>query len=470
VATSDPAGAKSAGELNIVHVTLVASAAAMGGFLFGYDSSVINGAVDAIQDHFAVSAAVTGFTVAAALLGSAVGAAVAGGLADRFGRIRVMQIAGVLFAVSAVGSALPFAVWDLALWRVVGGIAIGMASVIAPTYIAEVSPPAYRGRLASLQQLAIVLGIALSQLVNYMIAAAAGGSAMDRLGPLLAWQWMLGAAVVPALLYIMLSFTIPESPRYLVRVGREDKARRVLHEVEGGDVDRRITEIREALGSEIRPRLRDLKGRYGLLPIVWIGMALSAFQQLVGINVIFYYSASLWQSVGVDESNSLLLSLFTSVVNIIGTFIAIGLVDRIGRKPLLLVGSAGMAVALAAAAFAFSHARVEGEQATLSFGWGAVALVAASAFVLFFALSWGVVTWVLLGEMFPLRIRAAAMAVATATQWIANWLVTVTFPTLRDWNLSGAYVIYTFFAVLSFVFVWRFISETKGRTLESMGK
>jgi SP family sugar:H+ symporter-like MFS transporter len=470
VATSDPAGAKSAGELNIVHVTLVASAAAMGGFLFGYDSSVINGAVDAIQDHFAVSAAVTGFTVAAALLGSAVGAAVAGGLADRFGRIRVMQIAGVLFAVSAVGSALPFAVWDLALWRVVGGIAIGMASVIAPTYIAEVSPPAYRGRLASLQQLAIVLGIALSQLVNYMIAAAAGGSAMDRLGPLLAWQWMLGAAVVPALLYIMLSFTIPESPRYLVRVGREDKARRVLHEVEGGDVDRRITEIREALGSEIRPRLRDLKGRYGLLPIVWIGMALSAFQQLVGINVIFYYSASLWQSVGVDESNSLLLSLFTSVVNIIGTFIAIGLVDRIGRKPLLLVGSAGMAVALAAAAFAFSHARVEGEQATLSFGWGAVALVAASAFVLFFALSWGVVTWVLLGEMFPLRIRAAAMAVATATQWIANWLVTVTFPTLRDWNLSGAYVIYTLFAVLSFVFVWRFISETKGRTLESMGK
>ncbi|WP_394326565.1 sugar porter family MFS transporter [Nocardiopsis trehalosi] len=442
----------------------------MGGFLFGYDSSVINGAVDAIQDHFAVSAAVTGFTVAAALLGSAVGAAVAGGLADRFGRIRVMQIAGVLFAVSAVGSALPFAVWDLALWRVVGGIAIGMASVIAPTYIAEVSPPAYRGRLASLQQLAIVLGIALSQLVNYMIAAAAGGSAMDRLGPLLAWQWMLGAAVVPALLYIMLSFTIPESPRYLVRVGREDKARRVLHEVEGGDVDRRITEIREALGSEIRPRLRDLKGRYGLLPIVWIGMALSAFQQLVGINVIFYYSASLWQSVGVDESNSLLLSLFTSVVNIIGTFIAIGLVDRIGRKPLLLVGSAGMAVALAAAAFAFSHARVEGEQATLSFGWGAVALVAASAFVLFFALSWGVVTWVLLGEMFPLRIRAAAMAVATATQWIANWLVTVTFPTLRDWNLSGAYVIYTLFAVLSFVFVWRFISETKGRTLESMGR
>ncbi|MFC3997472.1 sugar porter family MFS transporter [Nocardiopsis sediminis] len=442
----------------------------MGGFLFGYDSAVINGAVDAVQRHFAVGSGVTGLTVAAALLGSAVGAAIAGGLADRIGRIRVTRIAGVLFAVSAIGSALPFAIWDLALWRVVGGIAIGIASVIAPTYIAEVSPPAYRGRLASLQQLAIVLGIALSQLVNFAIASAANGSATNDLGPLSAWQWMLGAAVVPAALYIALSFTIPESPRHLVRVGRTDQARRVLAEVEGGDVDRRIREIREALGSEVRPRLGDLRGRWGLLPIVWIGMALSAFQQLVGINVIFYYSSSLWQSVGVDESNSLLLSLFTSIVNIVGTFIAIGLVDRIGRRPLLLVGSGGMAVALAVTGFAFSHARVVGAQASLSFGWGAVALTSASLFVLFFALSWGVVTWVLLGEMFPLRIRAAAMAVATATQWIANWLVTVTFPALRDWSLSGAYGIYTLFAVLSFVFVWRFISETKGRTLESMGR
>ncbi|MFC4564885.1 sugar porter family MFS transporter [Nocardiopsis mangrovi] len=442
----------------------------MGGFLFGYDSAVINGAVDAIQSHFAVGSAITGLTVAAALLGSAVGAAIAGSLADRIGRIRVTQIAGALFAISAIGSALPFAIWDLALWRVVGGIAIGIASVIAPTYIAEVSPPAYRGRLASLQQLAIVLGIALSQLVNFAIAAAADGSALSDLGPLGAWQWMLGAAVVPAALYIMLSFTIPESPRYLVRVGRVDEARRVLEEVEGGDVEQRIREIREALGSEVRPRLGDLRGRWGLLPIVWIGMALSAFQQLVGINVIFYYSSSLWQSVGVDESNSLLLSLFTSIVNIVGTFIAIGLVDRIGRRPLLLVGSGGMAVALAVTGFAFSHARVVGAQASLSFGWGAVALTSASLFVLFFALSWGVVTWVLLGEMFPLRIRAAAMAVATATQWVANWLVTVTFPALRDWNLSGAYGIYTVFAVLSFVFVWFCITETKGRTLESMGR
>ncbi|PDP88072.1 MFS transporter [Glycomyces fuscus] len=459
------------GESNIVHVTMIAAAAAMGGFLFGYDSAVINGAVPAIQDRFDVGPATLGFTVASALLGCVAGAAAAGALADRVGRIRTMQIAGVLFAISAIGSALPFSVWDLTAWRILGGIAIGLASVIAPTYIAEVSPAAYRGRLASLQQLAIVLGIAASQLVNYGIAQIADGSASGMLGPVQAWQWMLGIEVLPAMVYVGLSLLIPESPRYLVRVGQVDRARRILAEVEGGGaarVDQRIGEIREALGSEIRPRLSDLTGRYGLLPIVWIGMAISAFQQLVGINVIFYYSSSLWQSVGVEESASLLLSLFTSIVNIVGTFVAILLVDRIGRKPLLLVGSAGMTVALALASYAFSHAVVEGEEVSLAFAWGAVALTAASLFVLFFALSWGVVVWVLLGEMFPLRIRAAAMGVATATQWLTNWLITVSFPSLRDWNLSGTYLLYAFFALLSFFFVWRFVKETRGKTLEEM--
>ncbi|WP_436892205.1 sugar porter family MFS transporter [Nocardiopsis dassonvillei] len=450
---------------------MIAAAAAMGGFLFGYDSAVINGAVDAIQARFEVNSAVLGFTIAAALLGCVLGAATAGALADRLGRIRVMQLAGVLFGISAIGSALPFGVWDLTAWRVLGGVAIGMASVIAPTYIAEVSPAAYRGRLGSLQQLAIVLGIACSQLVNYAIAQTADGSAQNMIGPLQAWQWMLGVEVLPALLYLLLSLLIPESPRYLVRVGRPDKARTILAEVEGGGperVERRIAEIRAALGSEVRPRLSDLRGPYLLLPIVWIGMALSAFQQLVGINVIFYYSSSLWQSVGIAESDSLLLSLFTSIVNILGTVIAIMLVDRIGRKPLLLVGSVGMTIALATASYAFGHAVVDGDEVSLPFLWAAVALTAASAFVLFFALSWGVVVWVLLGEMFPLRIRAAAMGVATATQWLTNWLITVSFPSLRDWNLSGAYLIYAGFALLSLLFVWRFVKETKGKTLEEM--
>ncbi|MBE2999498.1 sugar porter family MFS transporter [Nocardiopsis sp. HNM0947] len=458
-----------AGGASLTHVTLIAAAAAMGGFLFGYDSSVINGAVDAIQGRFDVGPGTLGFTVASALLGCVLGAALTGQLADRLGRLPVMRIAGVLFVVSAIGSALPFGIWDLTAWRILGGVAIGLASVIAPTYIAEVSPAAYRGRLASLQQLAIVLGIAASQLVNYAIAQAADGSAANMLGPVQAWQWMLGIEVVPAALYIALSFCIPESPRHLVRVGHTDRARAVLTRIEGPDsVEGRITEIRRALGSEVRPKLRDLAGRYGLLPIVWIGMGVSAFQQLVGINVIFYYSSSLWQSVGIDEGSSLLLSLFTSIVNIVGTVIAILLVDRIGRKPLLLIGSAGMTVALATAALAFSNAVVQGEEVALPEVWGVVALIAASSFVLFFALSWGVVVWVLLGEMFPLRIRAAAMGVATATQWLANWAVTVSFPSLSDWNLSATYMVYAAFALLSLLFVWKFVAETKGKTLEEM--
>ncbi|MDA3630866.1 sugar porter family MFS transporter [Saccharopolyspora oryzae] len=451
------------------HVVMIAGAAALGGFLFGYDTSVINGGVDAIQQHFNVGPALTGLTVSSALLGSAVGAGVAGGLADRIGRIRVMQMAAILFIISAVGSALPFAIWDLAIWRVVGGVAIGIASVIAPAYIAEVAPAAYRGRLGSLQQLAIVLGIAISQLVNYALAQAAGGSASGELGPLQAWQWMLGAALVPAVIYLVVASTIPESPRYLVAVGKVDRAREVLAQVESGDPDEKVAEIKAALGGERKPRLSDLRGKLGLLPIVWIGMAIAALQQFVGINVIFYYSSSLWHSVGIDESSSLLLSLFTSIVNIIGTFVAIALVDKIGRKPLLVIGSLGMAASLAVTGWAFSFAEVVGEDAQLPYQWGVVALISASAFVLFFAASWGVVMWVLLGEMFPARIRAAALALGTATNWIANWLVTVSFPSMRDWNLPVTYFIYAGFALISVVFVVKYLKETKGRSLEEMG-
>ncbi|WP_243790424.1 sugar porter family MFS transporter [Saccharopolyspora gloriosae] len=450
------------------HVVMIAGAAALGGFLFGYDTSVINGGVDAIQAHFNVGSALTGLVVSSALLGSAVGAAIAGGLADRIGRIRVMQIAAVLFIVSAIASAVPFAIWDLAIWRIVGGIAIGIASVIAPAYIAEVAPAAYRGRLTSLQQLAIVLGIALSQLVNYGLAAAAGGSASNLLGPLQAWQWMLGVAAVPAVIYLVVSSLIPESPRYLVAAGQVDKAREVLAKIEPGDPDSKIDEIRGALG-ERKPKLSDLRGRFGMLPIVWVGMAIAALQQFVGINVIFYYSSSLWQSVGIEESSSLLLSLFTSIVNILGTFIAIALVDKIGRKPLLVIGSIGMAVSLAVTGWAFSFAEVVGEDAVLPPSWGVVALISASAFVLFFASSWGVVMWVLLGEMFPPRIRAAALAVGTMTNWVANWLVTVSFPSMRDWNLPATYFMYALFAVVSLVFVLRYLKETNGRSLEEMG-
>ncbi|WP_219464710.1 sugar porter family MFS transporter [Nonomuraea rhizosphaerae] len=452
------------------HVVFITAAAAIGGFLFGYDSSVINGAVVGIQKYFRVGSVETGFVVAIALLGSAVGAWIGGRLADRWGRTRTMQVAAVLFAVSSIGQMLPFAIWDLALWRVLAGIAIGMASVIGPTYIAEVAPAAYRGRLGSFQQLAIVLGIAVSQLVNYLLARLAGGDVNNSLWGLQAWQWMLGACVVPALLYLLFASTIPESPRYLIAAGRTKRARAVLAEVEGPgvDLDERVAEISRLIRTERVPTMRDLRGpALGLLPIVWIGIVLSAFQQLVGINVIFYYSSVLWQSVGIDQSNSLLISFSSSVINIIGTFIAIALVDRIGRKPLLIIGSVGMAVSLATAAWAFSYA--SGEASALPSPQGPIALVAANAFVLFFALSWGVVVWVLLGEIFPNRIRAAALGVAAAAQWIANWAVTVSFPALAEWNLPLTYAGYAFFALLSLLFVLRWVRETKGRRLEEMG-
>ncbi|MER8233893.1 sugar porter family MFS transporter [Streptomyces sp. NPDC101490] len=453
------------------HVIFITASAAMGGFLFGYDSSVINGAVEAIRDRYDIGSATLAQVIAIALIGCAVGAATAGRIADRIGRIRCMQISAVLFAVSAVGSALPFALWDLALWRIIGGFAIGMASVIGPAYIAEVAPAAYRGRLGSFQQAAIVIGIAISQLVNYGILQLADGDQRGKIGGLEAWQWMLGVMVVPALLYGMLSFAIPESPRFLISVGRTERAKEVLAEVEGKgvDLDARVAEIDRAMRREHKSTFRDLfaeGSRFRLLPIVWVGIGLSVFQQLVGINVAFYYSATLWQSVGIDPSSSFFYSFTTSIVNIIGTVIAMVLVDRVGRKPLALVGSTGMAIALAFEAWAFSADLVDGKLPNTQ---GTVALIAAHVFVLFFALSWGVVVWVFLGEMFPNRIRAAALGVAASAQWIANWAITASFPSLADWNLSGTYIIYAAFAVLSIPFVLRYVKETKGKTLEEMG-
>ncbi|MFG2454394.1 sugar porter family MFS transporter [Streptomyces sp. M41(2017)] len=468
-AQAPPPAAKSAHPEHLGHVIFIAAAAAMGGFLFGYDSAVINGTVEAIRSRYDIGSAALAQVIAIALIGCAVGAATAGRIADRIGRIRCMQISAVLFTISAVGSALPFALWDLAFWRIIGGFAIGMASVIGPAYIAEVSPAAYRGRLGSFQQAAIVVGIAISQLVNYGILQAADGDQRGKLMGLEAWQVMLGVMVIPAVLYGLLSFAIPESPRFLLEVGRTDRAREVLKEVEGDhvDLDARVAEIEQAMKREHKSSFKDLLGgTFFFKPIVWIGIGLSVFQQFVGINIAFYYSATLWQSVGVDPTDSFFYSFTTSIINIVGTVIAMIFVDRIGRKPLALIGSVGMAIGLGLEAWAFSYDLVDGKLPAAQ-GW--VALIAAHVFVLFFALSWGVVVWVFLGEMFPNRIRAAALGVAASAQWIANWAITASFPSLADWNLSGTYIIYTVFAVLSIPFVLKFVKETKGKTLEEMG-
>lgn len=447
----------------------IASVAALGGLLFGYDSAVINGAVQAIQDEFAIRDAELGFAVASALLGAAAGAMTAGRVADGIGRVAVMKIAAALFLLSAVGAGLSTNIELLVIFRVIGGVGVGVASLIAPAYIAETSPSNIRGRLGSLQQLAIVTGIFLSLTVDWLLAHIAGGSRSELWLGLPAWRWMFLAMALPALVYGALAFTIPESPRYLVATHRIPEARTVLTRLLGEkNLDITITRIQETLDQSTAPSWRDLrKPTGGLYGIVWVGVALAVFQQLVGINVIFYYSNVLWQAVGFGESSSFTITVITSITNIATTLVAIALIDRVGRKPLLLIGSAGMAVTLSTMAIVFSSATVLDGKPHLGPFAGPVALVAANLFVVAFGMSWGPVVWVLLGEIFPNRIRAAAMGVATAGNWAANWLVTVSFPALRD-SLGIAYGFYAICAVVSLVFVARWVNETKGRTLEDM--
>ncbi|MFB9731360.1 sugar porter family MFS transporter [Ornithinimicrobium kibberense] len=451
----------------------LASVAALGGFLFGFDTAVINGAVNAMREDFQMGSALTGFVVSSALLGCVLGAYLAGRLAERIGRIRVMVLASVLFTASAVGSGLAFGAWDMILWRVLGGVGVGAASVIAPAYIAEISPASIRGRLGSLQQLAIVTGIFVALLSDYFIATVAGGSAEPLWGAT-AWRWMFLTEVVPAISYGVLALTIPESPRYLVARGRVEEAKEVLGRVMLKGISERIAEIKRTVRQEARASLSDLTSDAGkVLPIVWIGIALSVFQQFVGINVIFYYSSTLWQAVGFTEEDALTQTVITSVTNIVVTLIAISLIDKIGRRRLLLIGSAGMFVSLGVMAWIFATATKVANDAgemepVLGDTQGLVALVAANAFVVFFGMSWGPGVWVLLGEMFNNRIRATALGIAAAAQWLANFAISTSFPVMADLGLGFAYGFYTLCALLSFFFVLRWVPETKGRELEDM--
>jgi SP family sugar:H+ symporter-like MFS transporter len=448
---------------------LLAAVAALGGFLFGFDTAVINGAVSAIRETFGMGAVLTGFVVASALLGCAVGAWLAGKLADRIGRIRVMVLAAVLFFLSAIGSGLSFSAYDLTCWRIVGGLGVGAASVIAPAYIAEIAPASIRGSLGSLQQLAIVSGIFVALLSDYFLATAAGGAYQDLWFGRAAWRWMFITLTVPALAYGILALRIPESPRYLMFRGRIEEARSVLSQVLTSGVNDRIHEISRTMVQDVRSTVVDLRGPFlGLLPIVWVGILLSVFQQFVGINVIFYYSSTLWRQVGFTEADSLIITVLTSVTNIVVTLVAIAVIDKIGRRRLLLIGSAGMVVSLGTLAYVFGTASLINGQPALSNTAGTTALIAANAFVVFFGISWGPTVWVLLGEIFNNRIRAAALGLAAAAQWISNFVISTTFPALADISLGLAYGLYTTFALLSFFFVLKFVHETKGKQLEDM--
>jgi SP family sugar:H+ symporter-like MFS transporter len=449
--------------------TRFASVAAIGGLLFGYDISVTNRAVKALQADFHIGNALLGFAAASGVLGAAIGAVWAGRIGDRLGRLSMMKLSAASFFVCGLGTGLASNIWMFIVFHLIGGIGIGFSSVAAPAYIAEVSPPRYRGRLGSLQQLAIVCGLFGSLASTWLPFHIAGGASKPLWLGLAAWRWTFLGELILALLYLALLFTIFESPRYLVARQQISQARQVLRQLLGPrDVELTITRIAGSLEQEKQQSWRDLhKPTGGLYGIVWVGVGLAVFQQFVGINVIFSYSDLLWDAVGFGEKSSFTIAVVTTGVNVLITLVAIALIDRLGRRPLLLAGSAGMSLMLITMTVVFAGAAFRNGQPQLDGASGIIALVAADLFVVAFAVSWGPVLWVLLGEMFPNRIRSAALGLASGVQWMANWTVAVTFPALRH-ALGVAYGFYALCAVLSLLFVWRWVRETNGVSLEDM--
>ncbi len=458
---------------HLFRVSLLSAVAALGGFLFGYDSGVINGTVGALQKAFNADNIGSGFNVASMLLGCAAGAFLAGRIADRFGRRAALFAAAILFGISAWGSGIATGSFEFVVYRLIGGFAVGGASVICPAYISEIAPAAYRGRLATLQQMAIVLGLFFAFLMNYLIALGAGGASEPFWFGFQAWQWMFWMELVPVALFFGGLFFIPESPRYLVAVGHMAQAEVVLAGLSHpADAAAKVQEIRATLDANHRPSMQDLFNHTTkrLHPIVWVGIAIAALQQLVGINVVFYYGEVLWRAAGFSEANALLINVIGGIINVSATVAAILLIDKVGRKPLLLIGALGMALFLGILAVVFGTAEV-GSDGNLVLGdaAGRIALVSANLYIVCFGISWGPVMWVLLGEMFPNRIRGAALSLAGLSQWGTNFLVTMTFPILLGTiGLGGAYSLYAIFAAISGFCAWKFVRETKGRSLEQM--
>ncbi|RPJ01333.1 MAG: MFS transporter [Candidatus Aminicenantes bacterium] len=444
-------------------VTLVS---AMGGLLFGYDWVVIGGAKPFYEKFFGLTTpSQIGWAMSSALAGCLIGALVSGALSDRFGRKRLLILAGLFFTISAVWTALAADFTVFVVFRLIGGIGIGLASNLSPMYIAEISPAEIRGRFVSVNQLTIVIGILAAQVVNWLIArpVPAGATAAEILASWngqTGWRWMFGAEAVPAFLFFVLMFLVPESPRWLVKKGRPEEAGRVLAKVGGpGFAAEALTDIRSTLASgEIgRVRFRELL-EPGLAKVLLIGVVLAVYQQWCGINVIFNYAQEIFTAAGYGVSDVLFNIVVTGAVNLIFTLVAIRLVDRLGRRPLMLAGSAGLAVVfgLIGASYA-AHSR------------GLHILLLVLVALALYALSLAPVTWVLLSEIFPNRIRGAAMSVSTFALWSACFVLTYTFPLLnKGLGPAGTFWIYGGISVLGFLFIRSRVRETKGKTLEQI--
>lgn len=460
-------------EDNTAFIILISVVATLGGFLFGFDSGVINGTVDGLKLAFNSDSVATGFNVASMLLGCAVGAFFAGRLADRFGRRNMLICAAVFFIVSAWGSGIASGSLQFVIYRIIGGIAVGAASVMSPAYISEVAPARYRGRLTTLQQFAIITGLFIAFVSNYLLADMAGLSTAELWMGFEAWRWMFWIELIPATLFLLALFFIPESPRFLIACGKREAGQAVLVKLYGETAGKqKVGEILASLSNEdAAPRLSDLMDAStgSVRKIVWVGIGLAVFQQLVGINVVFYYGAVLWQAVGFSEADALLINIISGAVSIAACIGTVLLVDKIGRKPLLQWGSVGMAAALGAMVFAFVNADITATGELDIGALGPLALIAANAYVFIFNMTWGPVMWVMLGEMFPNQIRGSGLAVSGLFQWGANFAITMTFPImLASIGLAGAYGFYALSAAISAIFVFAYVHETNGVELEQM--
>jgi len=460
-----------ADRVNLGFIIAIVAVATIGGLLFGYDSGAVNGTQAGLQAQFNLDANGLGFTVGSLLIGCAFGAFFAGRLADLVGRRTVMIVAALMFLIGALIQGLTDTHTLFVAARFGAGMAVGAASVLSPLYISEVAPANIRGRMSTVQQVMIITGLTAAFLVNYFLAQQAGSS-LGEIGGTSAWRWMYLAQAAPAVVFLLALFLIPESPRYLVMKNRDEAARKVLTKLFGADVaERKIGEIRGSFTEGHRPSFADVMSKKTLFrPIVWAGLILATFQQFVGINIIFYYGETLWRLAGVSEAVALERNIISGAVSIAAVLAALAVIDKIGRKPLLLIGSVGMAVTLGAMTWAFSGATADAAgNLALSPAAGLTALVAANLYVIFFNFSWGPVMWVMLGEMFPNQMRGSALAICGLAQWGANYLVVQSFPGMAESiGLVGTYALYTAAAVISIFLVRAFIKETKGKELEDM--
>ncbi|HKV04622.1 MAG TPA: sugar porter family MFS transporter [Candidatus Acidoferrales bacterium] len=431
-------------------VTIVAAVSALAGLLFGYDTGVISGAILFVQEDFRLTTLQEEIVVGAVLLGAMIGAAIGGRLADYFGRRNVLTQVALLFIVGAVATALaPAATW-FSIGRVVVGIAIGIASFTAPLYISEISPADVRGKLVSLNQLMITIGIVCSYLADYALAGTRG------------WRWMFGLAAIPALILLIGLFFVPESPRWFMRQLSRESARAVLIRIRSGaEVDAELAEIEASLNQQ-EGSWRELRSR-SLRPALVIGIGLAAFQQFTGINTVIYYAPTIFQFAGLQShSAAILATAGVGIINVLLTIVALWLLDRAGRRPLLLYGLVGMILSLGLLGFGFLSPNLAHVLAWLS-------VVCVMAYVACFAISLGPVFWLMIAEIYPLKVRSRAMAIATMANWGSNLLVALTFLSLlRSLGRPWTFWLYSLIGIMAWIFVFRLVPETKGKTLEQI--